>query len=84
MGVAMEKEKIKPIDLNLKNKEFPEKDSVKKQEPRTMSFDVYFLKMQAQNSKVLPHHKAPMRHFAEQQGLTTATEEQFDKVFRTY
>lgn len=49
-----------------------------------MSFDVYFSKMQAQNPRVYKHHKAPMRQFAEARGLTDATEEQFDEIFRSY
>lgn len=49
-----------------------------------MSFDVYFLMVQAKNPKVQAHHKAPMRSFAEGRGLVIATEEQFDEIFGSY
>lgn len=78
------KEKSKKNDLQSEDREFPDKSSVAVQEPRVISFDVYFRKMQAVNPKVHAHHKAPMKRFAEQRGLKEATEEQFDEIFRSY
>lgn len=78
------REKSKKNDLQSEDKEFPEKGSVAEQEPRVMSFDVYFLMMKAKDRKVQAHHKAPMKRFAEQRGLQDATEEQFDEIFRSY
>lgn len=78
------KEKSKKNDLQSEDREFPDNDSVAVQEPRIMSFDVYFRKMQATNPQVHAHHKVPMRSFAEQRGLQDATEEQFDEIFRSY
>lgn len=78
------REKIKRNDLQSEDKEFPEKAAVATQEPRVMSFDVYFSKQLAQDPTVFKHHKAPMKQFAEARGLKDATEEQFDEIFRSY
>ena len=51
---------------------------------RIMSFDVYFHSLMRKNSKIQPHHKAPMRNYAESQDLKEGTEDQFDRVFRLY
>ena len=80
----MNREKSKRNGLESDEREFPDKRSVSTQEPRVMSFDAYFQKVMSKNSKVYGHHKAPMRHFAEQRGLADATEEQFDEIFRSY
>lgn len=78
------REKSKKNDLQSEDKEFPERGSVSIQEPRVISFDVYFRKMIATKPQVQDHHKAPMRRFAEAKGLLEATEEQFDEIFRSY
>lgn len=78
------REKSKKNDLQSEDREFPDKGTVAVQEPRVMSFDVYFCKMQAMDPKVYAHHKAPMKLFAEQKGLRDATEEQFDEIFGSY
>lgn len=49
-----------------------------------LDFDLYFQKLMTKSLNVLPHHKAPMRKFAESKGLTKATERQFDEVFKNY
>lgn len=77
------REKSKKNDLQSEDKELPE-GSVAEQGLRVMSFDVYFRKMQAMDPKIHAHHKAPMKRFAEQNGLQEATEEQFAKIFRSY
>lgn len=78
------KEKNKRNDLQSEDREIPNKASVSDEEPRVMSFDVYFLKLMAVDNKVHNHHKAPMKSFAEQKGLMTGTEEQFDEIFGSY
>ena len=77
------KEKSKRNDLQSENREIPGKASVAMQEPHVISFDVYFRKMQALDSRIQNHHKAPMKRFAEQNGLHNATEKQFDEIFRS-
>ncbi len=49
-----------------------------------IAFDVYFIMLLKKNSKILPHHKAPMRKYAEVRGLKEATKTQFDHVFKSY
>ena len=51
---------------------------------REMSFDVYFQGLLKKNSKILPHHKAAMKKYAETKGLKIATEEEFDRIMRLY
>lgn len=51
---------------------------------RVLSFDVYFQGLMKKNPKVYAHHKAPMRTYAESKGLSVATEEEFDRIFRLY
>jgi hypothetical protein len=80
----MSKEKSKRNDLQSDDREIPSKASVPLKEPRIMSFDVYFVKMKAQNPKIHEHHKVPMKRFAERKGCLEATEEQFEKIFRSY
>lgn len=49
-----------------------------------MSFDAYFSKLMRTKGMML-HHKAPMRNYAEAQGLKDlATEAAFDAVFERY
>lgn len=56
----------------------------KKLEKRVLSFDLYFQSLMTKNPKVYAHHKAPMKKFAEQNGLLEASEEDFDKLFKAY
>lgn len=49
-----------------------------------MEFDLYFQKLIAKGDRIYPHHKAPMRCFAESKGLKRATEAQFDEIFKNY
>ena len=50
-----------------------------------VSFDVYFQGlMREKRGQVLAHHKAPMRKYAENLGLTHGTKEQFDDLFKLY
>lgn len=51
---------------------------------RVFSFDAYFQGLMRENSKIYPHHKAPMKKYAESKGLTEATKEDFDRIFRLY
>lgn len=80
----MSKEKSKRNDLQSEDREFPEKVSVPKQEPKLVSFDIYFRKMMFKDKSVQEHHKAPMKNFAIRRGLSEATEEQFEEIFRSY
>ncbi len=79
MGLAM-REKSKRNDLQSEDRELPE---LVAQEPRVMSFDVYFSKLVA-TGRVQSHHKAPMRSYAEQRGVTEATDQRFEEIFRSY
>lgn len=78
------KEKRRIDTLQSEDREFPGNEALSTQKPHVMSFDVYFRMMQVRNPKVHAHHKAPMKHFAEHKGLSDATEEQFDEIFRSY
>ena len=49
-----------------------------------MSFDVYFSLLMKTRPEVMKHHKAPMRLFAEKNGLTNGTLEDFEKLFSSY
>lgn len=50
-----------------------------------MSFDAYFQGlMKEKKGYIMAHHKAPMRRYAEKQGITEGTKEEFDQVFRLY
>ena len=50
-----------------------------------ISFDAYFMKLMRMNPKILPHHKAPMRKYAESKGLKgAAKEEDYEKIFKSY
>lgn len=72
--------------MSKKNKNKEESHYFEKIELKAkMSFDVYFQGlMQSKRGSILPHHKAPMRKYAENAGLTQATKEEFDEVFRLY
>jgi len=49
-----------------------------------ISFDAYFQMLMSTEDRILVHHKAPMRRYAEQKGLEDATKEEFDKIFKLY
>lgn len=60
----------------------------KEESPQTpekyiMSFDLYFQKLMSKG-KILTHHKAAMRKYAEAEGIIDGTEEEFDNVFKNY
>lgn len=64
-----------------------EKKKIKKDKENKslIEFDTYFQGLLAiSEGKILPHHKAPMRYFAEEQGLTKGTIEDFDRIFKSY
>jgi hypothetical protein len=49
-----------------------------------LSFDAYFKKLLATKPSVQPHHKFPMKKYAEAKGFEVATEKQFDEIFGSY
>lgn len=49
-----------------------------------MSFDLYFQKLMSKDPKVLPHHKAAMKVYAEQHSTQALDEQGFDEVFKNY
>lgn len=51
---------------------------------RVISFDVYFQGLMSSKKGILPHHKAPMRQYAESYGLKEGTEEEFNTIFKLY
>jgi len=51
----------------------------------TMSFDAYFSGLMTERKGlILPHHKAPMRKYAESRGRVEGTKEEFDELFKVY
>ena len=78
LGEEVQKEEEK--EQEVKRPAAPSRKIVK----RVMSFDVYFQGLMKKNSKILVHHKAPMRKYAELKGLKEGSEEQFDRIFRLY
>lgn len=60
-------------------------ESENKSEGQILSFDVYFSALMREKAGfILPHHKAPMRRYAADKGLTEGTKEDFDKLFKLY
>jgi len=85
----MSKEKNNRTDLYLEKKDAnaSSEDNTKnskKLEARVVSFDLYFQMLMKKNPKVYAHHKAPMRQFAEAQSMLEGSEENFDKLFKSY
>lgn len=78
----MSREKNQKSELRSQNKEDPKVVGASKE--NLMSFDLYFQKLMSTNSKVLPHHKAAMKKYAEQKGFIEAEEKDFDDIFRVY
>lgn len=75
----MSKEKYKN-GVQLENKE-----EVKAKQPDPISFDAYFRMLMARNPRIMAHHAAPMRKYAEQSGLgESASLEQFEQAFKSY
>ena len=56
----------------------------RKIEKRRMNIDVYFQALLKKDEKVKAHHKAAIKVFLQEKGLTEATEEEFDRAFRLY
>jgi hypothetical protein len=50
---------------------------------RAISFDTFF-QILLKEGKVLAHHKPPMRHFAEVNGITSGTRAEFERLFKSY
>jgi hypothetical protein len=48
-----------------------------------MSFDAFF-QILLKEGKVLAHHKPPMRHFAEVNGMISGTLAEFERLFKSY
>lgn len=60
-------------------------ESENKSEGHVISFDAYFSALMREKSGfILPHHKAPMRRYALDKGVTDGTKEEFDKLFKLY
>lgn len=76
-----EKEESKK-DIKESNKE--ESTTSRKIVKPVISFDNYFARMLKEDPKVLPHHKAPMRAYAEQHNLMSGTLDEFQRLFRLY
>ena len=73
-----------------KNKKEIKKEEIKetikedKEEEQKVTFDVYFQRLMQRHMKILAHHKAPMRKYAEGKSAASATEEKFNKIFESY
>ena len=78
--------RVVQLDEERKNKEYKKVDIApsRKIEKPIISFDVYFQILMRKNARILAHHKAPMRNYAESNGLKKATKEDFDRIFRLY
>lgn len=75
--------KIKKNDIESKSKETSEQET-RRSEPE-VSFDTYFQMLMAKRLGIMPHHKAPMRKFAESHGLgEEASLDEFEKIFKRY
>lgn len=81
----MSRTKKSKSELKLEDKQASGKSAAPSRNlEKVMSFDAYFSKMRSKNPQVLLHHKAPMRKYAEQKGLVTAKESEFDEAFERY
>lgn len=79
----MSREKNSKIEVKSNKEESSSASDDSEATNRQLSFDIYFQKL-TNERKVLPHHKAPMKKFAEQYGALTASEEEFEELFRSY
>lgn len=68
----------KALKLEVKSRE----ESAEKKP--AMSFDLYFKKLMVKDARVLPHHKAAMKKYAEQHEIQALDEQGFDEVFKNY
>jgi hypothetical protein len=50
---------------------------------REISFDAFF-QILLKEGRVLAHHKPPMRHFAEVNGIVSGTRAEFEQLFKSY
>lgn len=65
-------------------KETEETKSSRKIVKPVITFDSYFARLLKENTKIQPHHKAPMRSFAKKYGIEEGTLEDFQRIFRLY
>jgi hypothetical protein len=72
------------MSKNRKNELESEYRTGNKEAATVLEFDLYFQKLISKDDKIYPHHKAPMRCFAESKGLMKATEAEFDEIFKNY
>lgn len=50
-----------------------------------LSFDAYFSGLMVEKRGfIFPHHKAPMRKYAESKGIIDGTKAEFDELFKVY
>lgn len=75
----MKDKKLKKVDLEADN--LMEVQSEEAEE--SMTFDVYF-QILLRERKVLLHHKPPMRQHAVANEMSSATRNEFDKLFNSY
>ena len=80
------KNRKKEIQLDGKEEGTPGDSAASSQKlSEVVSFDAYFSKLVRSNPKIMIHHKAPMRHYAESKGLKdAATEAEFDEAVKQY
>lgn len=82
--MARDKKHKKGLKLENNSSEPAIRRDVPTEKPRVISFDVYFQGLMQFESRIQPHHKAPMKKYAEQNGLLKGTKEEFDRIFRLY
>jgi len=82
----MSKEKYRRNGLESENKDDSKRseNNLRASSKSLMSFDLYFQKLMASGNNIQAHHKAPMRKYAESNGLIEATEDDFDRIFKNY
>ena len=65
-------------------KETEASSALKNEDKRIISFDLYFQSLMKREPRILAHHKAPMRKYAEGKKVLEATQEEFDELFKFY
>lgn len=83
MAVKSNKDDVKLKEKKQDKSKTSSKTSLKKV-PQLISFDAYFQGLMRTDSKIYLHHKAPMKKYANKNGLSYATLEQFEKLFKAY
>lgn len=83
MGSNMDKESKKAKKKEEKT-EVIEEFKPRKKKVRVLSFDAYFQLLLKEKKSIQKHHKAAMRKYAELRGISEASKEEFDRVFRIY